>query len=128
MFAFLIPQMHSPLFCLLQQCDPEKLITESKFLQLESLQELMKVREISDKGLDWQWNKYALHDHGYLLCTHLATLSLKEVLDLFGIQNQSLVQLLHVTYVLAATIGLVVEEELNCGMHCKSLEEVMVSV
>lgn len=28
---------------LFQQCDPEKLITESKFLQLESLQELMKV-------------------------------------------------------------------------------------
>lgn len=27
-----------------QHCDPEKLITESKFLQLESLQELMKVR------------------------------------------------------------------------------------
>lgn len=26
-----------------QQCDPEKLITESKFLKLESLQELMKV-------------------------------------------------------------------------------------
>lgn len=28
---------------LFQQCDPEKLITESKFLQLESLLELMKV-------------------------------------------------------------------------------------
>ncbi|CAG6018208.1 unnamed protein product [Menidia menidia] len=28
---------------LMKQCDPEKLITESKFLQLESLQELMKV-------------------------------------------------------------------------------------
>lgn len=26
-----------------QQCDPEKMITESKFLQLESLQELIKV-------------------------------------------------------------------------------------
>lgn len=37
---------------ILQQCDPEKLITESKFLQLESLQELMKVREILGKGLD----------------------------------------------------------------------------
>ncbi|XP_041737475.2 Golgi-specific brefeldin A-resistance guanine nucleotide exchange factor 1 isoform X2 [Coregonus clupeaformis] len=29
------------MFCI-KQCDPEKLITESKFLQLESLQELMK--------------------------------------------------------------------------------------
>ncbi|KPP72620.1 hypothetical protein Z043_108360 [Scleropages formosus] len=30
----------------IKQCDPEKLITESKFLQLESLQELMKVRKL----------------------------------------------------------------------------------
>lgn len=52
LYAFHTPWVHSCLFCLLQQCDPEKLITESKFLQLESLQELMKVREILGKGLD----------------------------------------------------------------------------
>lgn len=51
LYAFHNPQTHSCLFCILQQCDPEKLITESKFLQLESLQELMKVREILSKGL-----------------------------------------------------------------------------
>lgn len=31
------------MFFSFQQCDPEKMITESKFLQLESLQELIKV-------------------------------------------------------------------------------------
>ncbi|KAH1167744.1 hypothetical protein KIL84_003227 [Mauremys mutica] len=78
----------------IKQCDPEKLITESKFLQLESLQELMKalisvtpdeetydeedaafclemllriVLENRDRvGCVWQ----AVRDHLYHLCVH----------------------------------------------------------
>lgn len=38
--VFILTSIVADLF---QHCDPEKLITESKFLQLESLQELMKV-------------------------------------------------------------------------------------
>ncbi|XP_070398322.1 Golgi-specific brefeldin A-resistance guanine nucleotide exchange factor 1 isoform X4 [Nothobranchius furzeri] len=80
----------------IKQCDPEKLITESKFLQLESLQELMKalisvtpdeetydeedaafclemllriVLENRDRGLCvWQ----TVRDHLYHLCVHAA--------------------------------------------------------
>uniref|UniRef100_A0A672KPY8 Golgi-specific brefeldin A-resistance guanine nucleotide exchange factor 1 n=1 Tax=Sinocyclocheilus grahami TaxID=75366 RepID=A0A672KPY8_SINGR len=36
-----VPEQFNPNICV-RHCDPEKLITESKFLQLESLQELMK--------------------------------------------------------------------------------------
>lgn len=47
----------SHFFFHLQQCDPEKLITESKFLQLESLQELMKVSSVFDKERVYTVNK-----------------------------------------------------------------------
>lgn len=42
LFMLLMFEIHFT-FLSFQQCDPEKMITESKFLQLESLQELIKV-------------------------------------------------------------------------------------